>query len=262
MNPLMLLGTAAALIVGAVTGYQFGADDTDANFAARGMGAGQQMQRQIADDQPDALDFVSVRPELAVLPVEELTEAETEDLLFMREEEKLARDVYQTLGEQWQLPIFFNIAQSEQTHTEAIRDLLLKYDLKDPVTDDTIGAFTNSDLQALYTDLVVQGSASVEAALRVGALIEDLDINDLEDAMERTDNADIALVYENLQRGSRNHLRSFTSQLERYGETYEPTYIDDASYTDIVSSDRETGTGTGAGGGQNTMRGWGGGRNR
>jgi hypothetical protein len=168
----------------------------------------------------------------------------------MREEEKLARDVYLTLFDTWQQPIFSNIARSEETHTEAVARLMAVYGVSDPVIDDTVGVFTNPDLQALYDQLVADGMVSLTAALTVGATIEDLDIADLDEQLALTDKADIITVYENLQRGSRNHLRSFVSQLEQQGETYQPKYISAAVYTDIVSTDRERGGGSGSGGGQ------------
>ena len=39
-----------------------------------------------------------------------LTDDEAAALAYLREEEKLARDVYLTLADTWQLPIFANIA--------------------------------------------------------------------------------------------------------------------------------------------------------
>ncbi|MCB0067131.1 MAG: DUF2202 domain-containing protein [Caldilineaceae bacterium] len=57
-----------------------------------------------------------------------LSEEESAALLFMREEEKLAHDVYVTLGDLWGLPVFDNIASSETKHTEEIRDLLAAED--------------------------------------------------------------------------------------------------------------------------------------
>lgn len=270
MNPLLWLGAIASLVVGGVAGYQIGTDDTNTE-SMMGLGrdrerAGEQLERSY--EVVDASDYVSMRPGIDELPAEAVSAAEQQDLEYMREEEKLARDVYQTLGEQWQLPIFFNIAQSEQTHTEAIRDLLVKYDIADPVTDDTIGVFENPELQQLYADLVAQGSGSVSDALRVGATIEDLDIKDLEDALGRTDNEDIAMVYENLQKGSRNHLRSFVAQLNGVGETYEPVYISMEMYNEIISTDHERGNDSGMMGGhsetngtqQSNSRGWGGGK--
>ncbi|MBP9749242.1 MAG: DUF2202 domain-containing protein [Candidatus Pacebacteria bacterium] len=201
-------------------------------------------------------DYVSMRPEVVGLPVEDLSAEEQAGLLLMREEEKMARDVYTTLYAIWKAQTFANIAQSEQTHTEAVRDLLVKYNLTDPVTDDTVGVFVDKNLSALYLTLVERGRASLEEAFRVGAFIEDMDIADLVRLTAETDNKDIALVYSNLTRGSRNHLRAFVRQLERLGATYTPTYISVEEYESIISSGQETGTQSGGG------RGWGGNSNR
>ena len=45
-----------------------------------------------------------------------LTESEIQDLVFIREEEKLARDVYDALRLRWGSRVFSNIESSEQTH--------------------------------------------------------------------------------------------------------------------------------------------------
>lgn len=195
-------------------------------------------------------DFLSLRPGISSLPTQEVSGEEKEGLLFMREEEKLARDVYETLYAKWSIPIFSNIAQSEQTHTEAVRALLEKYSMSDPVSDESLGAFINQDLAMLYTNLVNRGTTSAVDALAAGALIEDLDIADLQRYISQTDNEDIALVYENLMRGSRNHLRSFVMQLASRGVTYEPQYISQEEFDAIIATPRETGSGSGG-------RGWG-----
>ena len=266
MNLTALIAALAALVAGGVAGMAI--SDNDDGVSNRGNGP-QGNRSGYSESVPLPEDFVSVHPAISALPAEDLSAEEEKDLVYMREEEKLARDVYTTLHEKWGTPIFANIAQSEQTHTEAIRDLIEKYDLEDPVVDDTVGVFTNDTLDELYDSLVEQGSESLVEALRVGALIEDLDINDLDEALVRTDNEDIALVYENLHRGSRNHLRAFTRQLEREGEEYVPEYISEEDYESIVGSDRERGAGMGdgqkmngggnQGGGQGTGSGQGGG---
>ncbi len=204
-----------------------------------------------SDSVPLPSDFLSVRPGVNALPTQTVSEEDKKGLLYMREEEKLARDVYITLYEKWGVPIFSNISQSEQTHTEAVRSILVKYNIKDPVVNDAVGVFVNSDLKKLFDDLTARGKVSVEEALAVGALIEDLDILDLQNNISKTDNEDIKLVYENLMRGSRNHLRSFVSQLSSRGVKYEPEYITKEEYESIIASPKETGSGGGAG------RGWG-----
>ena len=64
-----------------------------------------------------------------------LSEREAHNLAYLREEEKLARDVYTTLYEKWQVPVFRNIPKSEQAHTNAVLALLQKFGVPDPVTD-------------------------------------------------------------------------------------------------------------------------------
>lgn len=174
-----------------------------------------------------------------------LSEAEVQDLLHMREEEKLARDVYTALGEKWEVPIFNNIAASESQHMEAVAQLIDKYGLEDPVGDLGPGEFSDPELKALHDELVDTGLESLVKAYQVGAQIEDLDIDDLQKAIERTDRADIDQVYENLMRGSRNHLRAFVTQLTAAGETYTPLYLAADEFNAIISSPAETANGQG-----------------
>lgn len=167
-----------------------------------------------------------------------LSEEEIEGLVFMREEEKLARDVYRALYEIWGLRIFQNISSSEQVHTDAVKNLLFRYGIEDPMSTDQIGVFVNPDLQALYDQLVGQGSQSLGEALKVGAAIEEIDILDLETQLAATDNPDILEVYGRLLSGSENHLRAFTSTLAKQtGETYEPQYMSGEAYQSIVTAD-------------------------
>ncbi len=181
----------------------------------------------------------------------DLTDGEIASLLYMREEEKLAKDVYLTLYDQWGVRVFQNIANSEQTHMDAVKSLLDFYRLEDPAAGSAVGEFANADLQALYDQLIAQGAQSLGDALKVGAAIEEIDILDLEENLAEVESANIRTVYENLLKGSRNHLRSFTSTLSRQtGEVYEPQYMQDAAYQAIVGSTQETG-GRGNGGNRN-----------
>jgi len=198
-----------------------------------------------------SIDADVLETTLSTIATSGLTEAEADGLVFMREEEKLARDVYLTLYGQWNISIFQNIAGSEQTHTDAVKNLLDNYGLVDPVIDDAVGVFTNADLQTLYDQLIAQGSQSLSDALQVGAVIEEIDILDLEKYIAQIDNADIRLVYENLMKGSRNHLRSFVSTIQKQtGEAYQPQYLSQAAYDAIVGTDIEMG-GNGRGKGNN-----------
>lgn len=149
-----------------------------------------------------------------------LSTTEMQDLLYSREEEKFARDVYRFLYSQWNLPIFNNIATSEQRHMDAVLVLLNQYGIADPVGSNADGIFVNSALQALYDQLTAQGTASTIAALEVGVSIEELDITDIETAIAQTDEAAIIRVYNNLLKGSNNHLAAFINNLESLGGSY------------------------------------------
>ncbi|MBK6979970.1 MAG: DUF2202 domain-containing protein [Cytophagaceae bacterium] len=123
----------------------------------------------------------------------------------------------------------------------AILALLKKYQITDPVGNNAAGVFTIATLQSLYNDLTSKGSASLSAGLSVGATIEDLDIYDLMDHQKQIDNQDINLVYANLTKGSRNHIRSFTARLSDYGVTYKAQFIAETLLNDILNSPMETG---------------------
>ena len=174
-----------------------------------------------------------------------LTSNEVDTLLFVREEEKLARDVYLQLYTQWGKNIFQNIAtKSEQKHMDAIKVLLDGYGLNDPVSSDAVGAFTNTDIRNLYQQLLDRGMASMNEALQVGAYIEEYDIEDLQaaiqEAVDGSNPAPIIETYTRLQCGSRNHLRSFVQQLEMSGITYQSQLLSQSAVDTIVDTDKET----------------------
>ncbi len=148
--------------------------------------------------------------DITSIPASDLSAEEAAALLFMREEEKLARDVYNALFTIWGQPVFSNIAASEQQHMDQVKLLMDRYGLTDPALDP--GKFTDLSLQALYDQLIAQGSVSLTEALNVGALIEQTDITDLQIRLAQTDNADIQLVYNNLMTASYNHLAAFTGE--------------------------------------------------
>ncbi|MCF8254853.1 MAG: DUF2202 domain-containing protein [Bacteroidia bacterium] len=184
----------------------------------------------------------TVATQISDFPIEPLNADELTSLLHMREEEKLAHDVYVTLYAKWGVPVFNNISKSEQTHTDAILTLIQRYQLVDPVGTHEVGVFEDSTLQTLYNQLVAKGSQSLLDAYNVGATIEDLDIFDLNNWVKKVDNQDILFVYGNLTKGSRNHMRSFYSQIISSGGTYTAQFITQAELEAIINSDKEMGS--------------------
>ena len=149
---------------------------------------------------------------VAVAPV--ASAAEQQWLVYLREEEKVARDVYLYLHDLWPVPVFENIAASEQRHMDAVKTLLDRYNLADPAAETEVGRFANPELQALYDELVAVGSESLKQALGVGVLIEETDIADLDAAIAASTHPDIQKVFSNLRAGSLNHLDAFLFALD------------------------------------------------
>jgi len=143
-----------------------------------------------------------------------LTSQEKSRLVFLREEEKLAHDVYQFLDGQWNLRIFRNIALSEVTHFQHVGLLLSRYGVADPAAGRAAGEYTDLRFGNLYLELTAKGSGSLKDALEVGILIENGDIALLEAGLIETAQPDIKRVYTNLLNGSSNHLDAFETVLE------------------------------------------------
>lgn len=170
----------------------------------------------------------------------QLTEAEKQGLLFTRQEEKLAYDVYRFAFEKYGSNIFDNISKSESTHQNFIQELLDKYELGNPVKNMGPGEFENESLQVLYGQLTTKAEKSLAEAMEVGATIEDLDINDLMQLTTETDKDELINVYDMLTCGSRNHLRGFTGQLKNMGREYTPQYLDKKMYEEIINDSHES----------------------
>lgn len=190
-------------------------------------------------NQPSAIasdDFTSENTSIKDTPLI----SDEEALLFMREEEKMARDVYTLLNNKWDLQVFENITSSEQRHMDRMLDLLNTYGLDDPALSG-YGIFTNEDIQVRYDKLIGLGVESLENALIVGANIEEIDIMDLQNFIDATEDEYIACVLGNLMRASRNHLRAFFRHLEMRDIDYTPQYLSPEEFDAIVHGHHEAG---------------------
>ena len=152
---------------------------------------------------------------LAIGPVAQvsaatLPAATKASLIFMVEEEKLARDVYATLYTKTGLNQFKNINKAEQTHMDLLRGLLKTYGIKDPTIGKAVGKFNNVALTALYKKLITDGSVSLVAALNAGIAVEEKDIADIKKILKVKQPDDVKYVLDRLLAGSYNHLAAFT----------------------------------------------------
>jgi hypothetical protein len=165
-----------------------------------------------------------------------LSQQEKDGIFYMREEEKLARDVYDSLFIKWGGRPFVNIRQSEQYHMDRMKTLITTYGLEDPVVknNDRHGVFRNASLQTFYNELVRTGSSSFTEALKTGAKIEEQDIADLVKRMKQTQKQDIIAVYDYLKMASGNHLRAFVRRMKMQGIPYEPVILSKADFDKIM----------------------------
>ena len=217
----LLLGqdTPAACPLGHQPGYRGGGAGRGQGLRA-GQGMGQCARRGQCDGSGPQNAANTCPLGQAGQPAGEITTTDANNILFMKQEEKLARDVYLYLdalygGGQPGTRIFARIAESEQRHTDAVAELLMTYDIKDEVADAAVGEFADPVLQELYDTLIVVGSAGLTEGLGVGVLIERKDMTDIVEAIELSvAYKDIVQVYSNLLAGSENHLEGFLTALE------------------------------------------------
>ena len=179
-----------------------------------------------------------------------LNKQEKDAILYMREEEKLARDIYNLLYDKWEINPFDNIRQSEQIHMDRMKTLITTYQLEDPVTknNDKPGVFTNILLQQYYNELSISGSNSLIDALKAGTKIEELDIADIEERIKQTGRQDIVSSYNFLKMASENHLRAFVRRLKMQGVIYEPVILSKTEFEKIIVLEETPG--------RNGRRGW------
>lgn len=171
-------------------------------------------------------------------PVSKLSQELTDTLAYMGNEERLAYDVYNALYDQYGTQQFTKIATNgEYQHITAVQELIQKYKLSDdvnftnidlpalgyintPIEEMDAGRYDIAAIQKLYDDLVAQGSTSEIDALKVGCIIEVVDVNDLnrDIALAESEGAtDIVTVFNFLRDGSYNHYWSFDKGLKNKG---------------------------------------------
>jgi len=200
---LILAVVALLTVTGSARGMNAGGDGSKGHSMYHGGGQGMVHSDRTRGDL------------ITDIPLSELTDIQKEGLVFMIEEEKVARDVYRHLYNTWNVRVFSNIARAEQRHMDAIQALVDRYKLEAPLTLDDEGVFENDKLQALYDELIAKGERSLADALGVGVTIEEVDIADLEEILDVGVPEDFAMIYENLLKGSYHHLNAFNRQLAR-----------------------------------------------
>ena len=187
------------------------------------------------------VDLEALDGALGALPMGQLSESEVEAIAYLREVEKLARDVLAALDQEWDVGAFGRAAESEETHSEAIKALIDRYHLWDPSSVTWEGYYNNEELLAMNRQLVRQGKRSLAEALQVGAALQEISILDMREYLAETDDEDLQMVYQNLLRASRNHLRLFYALSVQEGVAYERKHLRQTLFEEIVTTPPEPG---------------------
>jgi hypothetical protein len=165
-----------------------------------------------------------------------LTNSEKDGIKYIYEVEKVARDTYTYFFDKWGTPVQLVVSNSEQNHMDIMKELIDKYNLGDPAAGKGYGEFSNSELQQLYHDLVARGSSSEVDALSTAAMIEEFDIVELRKNVANTNREDVLAAYSKLMAGSQNHLEIFTAKLKEKAVVYQPQYLSQQDYNQIIAA--------------------------
>jgi hypothetical protein len=209
----LLAAAAIALVLSACSETINNVDDTIAYASV-------EKSTVLTTDPVDYCDFTA-----------ELSEAEIAGLMEMREEEKLAHDVYMYFYDSFNHVVFKNIAASEAQHTSSVLRLIEGYGLEDPALAE-VGEFNDQKFIDLYAILITAGDLT--EGLKAGALIEETDIADLKIHIEETEVTTLQTVYSHLLSASKIHLKAFTRVLTKMGVTYIPTILSEEEYQEII----------------------------
>lgn len=159
-------------------------------------------------------------------------------LVFICEEEKLARDVYHLFSRRFpELGVFAELEAAKESGRCTVEELLRRYRVSIPRVNDNVGVFSWGIYGRHFTEkflvLSNQGSLNPLSALYAGAFIEELNIidinqcpkvivdvdNGINDAsacgMKYTDNPAIRAAYDELLAESRRHLQILVNNIEQ-----------------------------------------------
>jgi len=169
----------------------------------------------------------------------DLTADEIEFVYAVREDEKVARDLYTLFFEKYSLKVFSTIAKSESNHMRAVEILLDYYEIDFPIPG-AYGVFEDSARQTIYDSLVIKGSTALEG-FRVMAQMEEECVISYRNVLADITNSNIKIVIENLGKASENHFKAAIRQVTALGGTYSPKYMTQEEYNAIIAKGFEQG---------------------
>lgn len=173
----------------------------------------------------------------------QISEEESAIIISMKDKEKLTYDVYYSLNEKYSSDIFKKMIQNELQHKELSAGLALKYGINISVnSDNEVGKFSNPKDQNIYDEMMRYGGYSLLDAFRAGARMEEINISEQLDYISKSSNEEIIKVFEIIEKGSEEQLRTFVKELQEEGITYKPNKLSQEDYDRIVSVKDESKT--------------------
>lgn len=189
-------------------------------------------------------DGTSMMTRANITPVMEatspLTADETEFLYAIREDEKIAHDVYAAFSALYPAAkTISKIMTAESSHISAAEAVLDYYEIEYPPLSDT-GIFEDADRQALYNDLITKGTTLIKAYGTM-ALMEEETVYAYKSIQNQLTNSNLSLLLSQLIKASSNHLRATVRQVVKLGGSYSPAYLSDEEYQTIINMAFENG---------------------
>jgi len=176
-------------------------------------------------------------------PRGQLSAEDQASIIYIREGAQLSRDINLLFEAAWQAQVFRDAAERQKQALRATDLLIDRHGL--PAASAEPGIYQDEQFSRLYGQFAEEGSASLPAALAAAAVLEELNILDLQTRMAQTEKADIRLVYQHLLKIASANLWSFSRAIERFGgAAYEPRYLTPLAFSELMASAGQPGEGS------------------
>ena len=118
--------------------------------------------------------------------------------------------------DQWQLPIFREIAEMEMDHSHQVLVLLAKFEIVDQTGTSKMGEFSWAATKIQFDSLVMEAN-SVENALMVTSEVQEIALQALNHQLKNIVNHDeIRTTYERLVVDTKIHLENLRYTMQKY----------------------------------------------
>ncbi len=155
---------------------------------------------------------------------ENLSGQELEGLTLLVEKHKLHKDVYFTLFEKTNNPLFDNLYHSDAQLFDLLSNKIADYGQINPVGKMGVGEFRSLEIQNLYDEFLKTFETGMIQTLTFAIEMEEGTSEDIQNCLAQIEgNGDIALLYTDLLTESISQLDALVSELKSLVSNGEPT---------------------------------------